>query len=218
MAHKYSNTVDILEVFVENYRDLFTSTNPSSEDLVAGIHGLISQFPVFAENRFMEPFSQDEIKIVIFDMHPTKATGPDGFSAIFYQKFWDVVGDRVSTTCLNILNGNESVATWNDTLISLIPKIVEPSHLKDFCPISLCNFIYKIVAKALSNRITPDLSLVIDENQSTFIAGRQRTYNITVGFDCNHWLRDCTQGKDGYGALKLDMSKAYDIIEWAFLR
>ena len=60
-------------------------------------------------------------------MHPTKAPGPDGMSAIFYQKYWDVIGNDIINTILNVLNSNASVAPLNQTNIALIPKqIAQP--------------------------------------------------------------------------------------------
>ena len=51
-------------------------------------------------------FSPEEIKSVIFQMHPSKALGPDGLSAGFFQRYQNIVGRSVSAACLEILNGD----------------------------------------------------------------------------------------------------------------
>lgn len=74
------------------------------------------------------------------------------------------------------------------------------------------------MAKALANRLREAIGFVIDDNQSAFIAGRNIGDNIMVGFECNHWLRARKRGRVGYATLKLDMSKAYDRIEWVYVK
>lgn len=70
----------------------------------------------------------------------------------------------------------------------------------------------------LANRLKNLLSLIISEEQSVFIPGRLITDNVVTAFEINHWMRRKTQRKTGYAALKIDMSKAYDSVEWAFLQ
>ncbi|XP_073137930.1 uncharacterized protein [Henckelia pumila] len=148
---------------------------------------------------------------------PDKAPGPDGFSGIFYQKFWHVVGEEVTQVVLHILNEDAPMDGWNNTIITLIPKVGNPMMMKEFRPISLCNICYKIIARALTNRLRLLMSRVIDETQSAFVPGRLISDNVILGFEATHWIRSRKKGKDGYAALKLDMSKAYDRVEWKFL-
>lgn len=63
------------------------------------------------------------------------------------------MGERIIEEVLKDVNGGEMPVGWNDTNSVLIPKVKTPNHLKDFCPISLCNAIYKIVTKVLANRL-----------------------------------------------------------------
>jgi hypothetical protein len=50
-----------------------------------------------------------------------------------------------------------------DTVIVLIPKGSDPQSLKDYRPISLCNIVYKVIAKCLVNRLGPMLDDIISE-------------------------------------------------------
>ena len=106
----------------------------------------------------------------------------------------------------------------NDTNVVLIPKKANPEYVTDLRPISLCNVIYKIVAKMLTNRLKGVLGSVISESHNAFVPGRAITDNILISTEIMHYLKWKKQGRDGVAALKIDMSKAYDIIEWSFLK
>ena len=91
-------------------------------------------------------------------------------------------------------------------------------YFKDSKLIYLCNVVYKIVSRAITNKFRPILENVIDDYQSGFIPGCLITDNVLVGFECMHWLRHIKRGNMRYVAIKLDMSKAYNRVEWRFLQ
>lgn len=163
------------------------------------------------------PFTEAEIKNSVFDMSPDSAPGPDGMSNLFYQKYWHIVGGAVTEAALNILNEGAPLDNWNNTIITLIPKVSNPMMMTEFRPISLCNVCYKIIARAMMNRLRPLMYNIIDDTQSAFIPGRLISDNIILGFEVTHWMRSWKKGKYVYTSLKLDMSKAYDCVEWSFL-
>jgi hypothetical protein len=100
-----------------------------------------------------KPYLDEEIKTALFQMGPTKAPGPDGFPALFYQKHWDFFKESICSAVRGFLLGDGIPKGVCDSVIVLIPKVNNPVHLKNFIPISLCNVLYKIASKVLANRL-----------------------------------------------------------------
>ncbi|KAL0402014.1 UNVERIFIED_CONTAM: hypothetical protein Slati_4231300 [Sesamum latifolium] len=165
----------------------------------------------------IKPFNTDEIQQALNQMHPLKSSRPDGMSAIFYQKFWIIVGTDVSACILEFLNGGNFNSLINDTQIVLIPKCPNPSDMSQFRPISLCNVLYKLASKVLANRLKPFLDSLILPSQSAFVLGHLITDNVLIAYKLNHFLLRKHYGNVGHVSLKLDISKAYDRVEWCFL-
>ena len=84
--------------------------------------------------------------------------------------------------------------------------------------ISLCNVIYKLISKTLTNHLKALLPQLISENQSAFTSDLLITDNVLVAFELMHYLNHKTSGKDSIMAIKLDISKVFDQVEWSFVK
>ncbi|XP_021621434.1 uncharacterized protein LOC110621459 [Manihot esculenta] len=135
------------------------------------------------------PFSNEKFRVTLFQMHPDKAPGPDRLNPAFYQRFWHLIGNDVSDGCRLWLQQGTFPSSLTETLIILISKVDSPETVKDFRPITLCNVLYKIVAKALANRFKRVLPMTISKNQSAFIPHRLITDNIMVAFEMIHNMK-----------------------------
>jgi hypothetical protein len=163
------------------------------------------------------PFTAEEVYRAVQQKAPLKALGPNGFSADFYQQNWDVVGPEVCRVVLHFFYSSKLDLNINATYIALIPKKLDPSHVSEFRPISLCNVTYKIISKVLANHLKKVLPQIISENQSVFIPGRLIMDNILAAYETLHSMHTRMWSKVGYMGVKLDMYKAYDRVKWDFL-
>jgi len=148
------------------YQGLFTAQADMELDLVCQhVPRKVSE----AMCDFVEqPFLLEEVEKALFPMGPSKAPGPDGFTAGFFQRHWALVKDSVLSAVLGFLNRGEMSNEVNKTVLVLIPKVTNPQELTQFRPISLCNVLYKICSKAMANRLRGVLDDIISEEQSAW--------------------------------------------------
>jgi hypothetical protein len=104
------------------------------------------------------------------------------------------------------------------TNITLIPKGNIQTTMKDWCPISLCNVLYKLISKDLAKKLKFILSQCISDTQSAFVPCRTILDNATVVIQVIHCKKTRKSRNDGCVELKLDISKAYDRMDWDYLK
>lgn len=106
----------------------------------------------------------------------------------------------------------------NETHVRLIPKVQGPKRVTDYRPIALCNVIYKVFSKVITKRMKAILPMLISENQSAFVAGRAILDYVLINHETIHFLKTSGAKKHVSMAVKTDMSKAYDRLEWPFIK
>jgi hypothetical protein len=193
------------------YNSLFQSTAGSRYNEL--LRCVPTRVTAMMNEELVKEYTEEEVKLALDSMGDLKAPSPDGMPALFYKKFWDTVGMDVAREVIALLNGGLMQEGWNDTVVVLIPKVKIPEKLKDMCPTSLCNVMYKIASKVLSNRLKKILPDVISLNQSAFVSGHLIKDNVLLAYELTHYMQTKNKGVDSYAALKLDMSKAYDRVE-----
>ena len=115
------------------------------------------------------PYSRDEVRKALFQIGDMKAPDPDGLHAIFFKRFWHILGDELTNEVLDAINNKKIPNGWNQTNIVLIPKVESPEVITQYRPISLCNVVHKIMSKMSSNRLRKILPEVSSPTQSAFI-------------------------------------------------
>ncbi|GJQ92636.1 hypothetical protein Tco_0003775 [Tanacetum coccineum] len=160
--------------------------------------------------------SSQEVKSAMFSMGSDKSPGPDGFTAAFFKDTWEIIGSDVTKAICEFFTNGRLLKELNHTIIALIPKVNAPARVNDYRPISCCNMLFKCISKIIANRLKDSLKRLVSPNQSAFVPGRCISDNILLIQEIMHnYHLDCGAPRC---AFKVDIQKAYDTVDWEFLR
>lgn len=205
---------------MEYFKNQYCDTNTRSiQDLLQGLGSLqIPKLDADQRNYLDRPVKNEEVELAVFQLGPQKSLSPDGIPAFFYQDLWKIVRQDIFNFVHAFFHSGNLLKSLNQTFIALIPKIRDPKEVAHFRPISLCNVTYKIISKNLVSRLKPFMDSLITPYQNAFIQGRNITDNILLAHEIFDMLGKKKHHKFGFGALKIDMSKAYARVNWNFLK
>ncbi|XP_074288211.1 uncharacterized protein LOC141613378 [Silene latifolia] len=207
---------DLSLLIMDHFQRLFTSSTPACsfselQDLA------IPKLDSFQQDFLSQPFTANDVEKAFFDMQPNKSPGPDGFPPKFYQLFWHTIKADITSAILGFLNSGHIPPAWNNTHIVLIPKIPNPDCISQFRPISLCNVIYRAASKCIALRLRKITDSIIGQNQNAFLPGRLISDSGFLAHELFSYINQRRRGTRCFGALKLDMNKAFDRVSWPFL-
>ena len=168
--------------------------------------------------------TKEEVKLAVFGLSSTSAGGPDGFTGLFFQTCWNIVGDDLFNMVWDFLRGVDLPRYITHTHLVLLPKKKEVQTFSDMRPISLSNFVNKVISRVVHERMVHLLPDLISQNQAGFVRGRSIVENILLTQEIITDIRLRTnKGKKNGNVIvpnvvmKLDMTKAYDRLSWLFL-
>ena len=172
-----------------------------------------SRLSVEDMRQLMQPVLDEEIRQTVFQITADKSLGPNGFTGSFYHEYWDVVGKDIVDMVKAFWYSGKLLRKLNHAHLVLIPNLHNPRRMTQLTLISLCNVVYKVIPKLMTNQ----MKVAISQNQSAFVVGRQIQDNILVVHEILHALNHQQHEEEDSVAMKLDMVKAYDQVEWSFL-
>ncbi|KAI0498657.1 hypothetical protein KFK09_019547 [Dendrobium nobile] len=122
----------------------------------------------------------DEVKETIMGMNCDSVAGPDDFTALFFQKTWQIIAFDIYNAVLDFFEGNPMPKFFSSTALVLIPKNNSTKTWKDFHHISLCTFFNKLISKLIMDRLFVLLPKIISPYQMGFVKERAITDNILL--------------------------------------
>ncbi|XP_042969088.1 uncharacterized protein LOC122301771 [Carya illinoinensis] len=165
--------------------------------------------------RLQEIRAETDVYEALASIAADNNSGLDGFSSIFYLDCWDLIKLDVMEAVKEFYLGGELSKFYTSSFIVLIPKIKSPQGFDKFRPISLYNVIYKVFSKTLVAKLSLVLRDIISQEQGVFVKGHSIFENVTLVQEMTKALHRKVRGENVM--LKLDMSKAYDLVDWRFL-
>ncbi|KAL5559130.1 hypothetical protein UlMin_035341 [Ulmus minor] len=127
---KWCDKEEYMAHIIESYFvTLFSSSSPSSVDFDRVLDSIERKVTPQLNDQLEQDFVAEDVKTTVFQMAPTKSPGADGMSAIFYQKFWPIIGEEITSACLGFTNGGHPLGSINETIITLLPKIKNPTRI-----------------------------------------------------------------------------------------
>lgn len=158
-----SNTIsdreDVIKGIIQHYQTLFNPPPPT----FLNIHNFPIRISVLDSclEALSLPVSDMEIGKTVFKGKSNSTPGPDEFNSHFYKAGWNIMGPMICIAVKSFFSKGYLPPGIKATALALIPKHNKAEHLSDFLPIALCNSLYKIIAKVISNRMKHILPLII---------------------------------------------------------
>ena len=208
---------NIANYIQRRFEDIYSTSQTFSSRLISPSSQWQEVLPNDVRDSLGYEVSVEELKAALWSMKVFKALSPDGLHARFFQRFWLIVGDSVVKEIQKIFKEKIVPEVLNRTHIALIPKVQGPKLLNNYRLISLCNSVYKIITKVIVARLRPHLDQVVNLLQTTFVPNRRGTNNAIIVQELIHTISKA-KGKKWYMAIKIDLEKAYDKLEWSFIR
>jgi len=213
--HTRQGFTEVKEVMHTYYKALLGKQFLNRSQIDPQVIGMGHILTVEQQLKLCAPFTDQEIKTVMFSIPNIKSPGLDGFSSGFFKATWHLIRGMVKAAILNFFHIGIMPSFLGETKPVLIPKTPNPTHAKEFKPISYCNVIYKCIAKLLRLRLKEVLAHLIHQNEGALIKGRELLFNILM---CQDIARGYTRkGISPRCIMKIDLQKPFDSIHWDFL-
>ena len=157
------------------------------------------------------PMDMEEIYKALMSLKGGKTPGMDGLSLLFYRTFFEELKASLMHMYYGAFKNGIFPLSTKHWLISLIPKKdKDPRIIKNLRPLTLLNYSYKILAKAMDNRLQSVLDLLINQDQTGFLKDHNITSNIRKSIEIVEYYHRIK--KPGM-IMSIDMEKCFDRVD-----
>jgi len=203
----------ISEHIVLYYRNIFSSNFVLQDSAI--VEEVIPNIIDKQTNRLLTMLPSKEEINDVFDLNNEGSPGPNGFGACFFQFYWDIIHKEVVASVLELFQTGWINPNYNANTLILIPKTPNVDSIDQYRPIALANFKFKVVTKVIEDMLARNLPNIISEEQRGFMRGRNVKDCIALASEAINVLDRRSFG--GNLALKIDVYKAFDTLNWEFL-
>ena len=152
----------IAQVAESYFQEFFSTAHPQNIESV--LQSIQRKVTPHMNESLTHPYTADEVKLALFQMHPSKLPRSNGMSPFFFQKYWHIVGNDVTEAILSVLRSGHMLKKMNHTYIVLIPKKKDPKYLANYRLISLSNVVSRIISMVIANHSKHILPNVISDS------------------------------------------------------
>ena len=209
------NQAEILSEVKSFYEQLYKEKPTLSTNLSETLPGDTPKLTETQKNNISGKLTLTEIGNALKHMKNDKSPGSDGYSAEFYKFFYRDIGAFLLRSINEGFEKGELSNSQKQGVIICIPKENKQKKLlKNWRPITLLNYSYKIASAVIANRLKTVLPSIINECQKGFLKGRYIGENIRLIYDLLFYTN--TNEIPGL-ILSIDYQKAFDSISWSFI-
>ncbi|XP_048430549.1 uncharacterized protein LOC125472766 [Pyrus x bretschneideri] len=202
------------QAFVQDFKLQFSCDFPPTLMDISSIAYIIDPCNDNHHNELLlKPIENIEIWDAVKRIGALKAPGPNGIG----HECWDIIKDSVSVMVKEFFENCTILRLIDHTNIALIPKVENPEVVSNYRPISLCNVSYKIITKIIIKRLKPLIDHCISGNQGAFSPGCSIHNNILIAHEMFSSFKS-KKGRTRAMGIKLDLEKAYDYLNWEYIR
>ena len=199
---------------VKFYSSLYTSEYEENDSLFEGFCGELPQVSEETNSQLDQPLQMEELHAALQSMQGRRAPGIDGLTVEFYKAFWQILATDFLDVVNESLTSGSLPLSCRRAVVTLLPKKGNLQDIKNWRPVSLLSTDYKILSKALANRLRGAMEQVIHRDQTYCVPGRSMVDNVYL-------IRDVLEVSSSLGIntglISLDQEKAFDRVEHDFL-